>query len=89
VRKASAPAAAKPRPAPEAPTAPGWLSVDANPWAQVFIDGREIDRTPIARYPLPPGKYRVLFKNPERGKQEAREVTVESGKAAALTVDLR
>jgi eukaryotic-like serine/threonine-protein kinase len=67
----------------------GWLSVDATPWAQVFIDGKEIDGTPIARYPLPPGKYRVRFKNPDAGREQTREVVVESGKSAALTVDLR
>jgi eukaryotic-like serine/threonine-protein kinase len=90
---AGRPPPSRPRPRPvevakPAAGPPGWLSVDATPWATVFLDGKEVGTTPLAGYPLPPGKYRLVFKNPG-GKQAQRDVTVESGKSAALTVDLQ
>lgn len=68
--------------------APGWVSLDATPWARVWIDGREADRTPIARYPLPSGPHRIVFKNPTTGREATREVIVESGKGASVVVNL-
>ncbi len=84
VRPTPPPVAVKPVPA----TGPGWVSIDARPWANVFIDGKEIDRTPIARYPLPPGRYTLVFKNPERNQEQTRVVTIESGRSSSVLVDL-
>jgi serine/threonine-protein kinase len=84
-----APLAPAPEPAPvaAAPTAPGFVSLDARPWADVFIDGREVDRTPIARYPLAPGSHTIVFKNPERRKEVTRVVTVKSGAPSSVLVE--
>ncbi|WP_342379859.1 serine/threonine protein kinase [Myxococcus stipitatus] len=72
---------------PKAPGAVGFLTVDARPWAVVSVDGREVDRTPLARYPLPPGRHLVVFHNPTLGLTEQRTVQVESGKVATVRVD--
>ncbi|MHB8873250.1 MAG: serine/threonine-protein kinase, partial [Myxococcaceae bacterium] len=85
---AKSPAASTTGPAAGAPAGPGFVSLDARPWADVFIDGRQIDRTPIARYPLPPGQYQIVFKNPERQREATRLVTVESGRPTSVLVEL-
>ncbi|AGC43211.1 serine/threonine protein kinase [Myxococcus stipitatus DSM 14675] len=74
-------------PAPKAVEAIGFLTVDARPWAVVSVNGREVDRTPLARYPLPAGRHLVVFHNPTLGLTEQRTVQVESGKVATVRVD--
>ncbi|QSQ17636.1 serine/threonine-protein kinase [Myxococcus landrumensis] len=74
-------------PAPKAPEAIGFLTVDARPWAVVSVNGREVDRTPLARYPLPAGRHLVVFHNPTLGLTEQRTVQVEPGKVATVRVD--
>lgn len=64
----------------------GFLSADAEPWAEVSVDGRVIDRTPFARFPLPVGAHELIFRGPD-GRQQKRSVTVTPGKTEAVRVD--
>ncbi len=78
----------KKKPAPvlrAAATRSGFLSADAAPWAVLSIDGREIDRTPIARYPLPVGEHTLVFKNPDLGEIR-RKVRIHEGAEVTLRV---
>ncbi len=66
----------------------GYLTADAQPWAELFVDGKRVERTPLSRYPLPAGSHVLQFKNPELGKEARRTVTIEEGKTETVRVDL-
>jgi len=56
---------------------PGWVTVDASPWAEVSIDGQSIGRTPLGPLPLAPGEHQVTFRNPAGGT-DRQHVTLKS-----------
>lgn len=58
----------------------GYLSADASPWASVIVDGKEIDQTPISRYPLPVGTHQLVFRNPTLGKELRRVIRIEENR---------
>ena len=68
---------------------PGFVVVDATPWALVTINGKAVGETPIAAYPLKPGPAVVELKNPETGKSLVRNVNVLRGERAYVKGDLR
>ena len=67
---------------------PGTLSVNAIPWAVVSIDGRDVGETPLGGVELSPGTHDIAFTHPQLG-QRRQQVTVRSGAAARVSVDLR
>lgn len=58
----------------------GYLSADASPWASVIVDGKEIDQTPLSRYPLPVGTHQLVFRNPALGKELRRSIRIEENR---------
>jgi uncharacterized cupredoxin-like copper-binding protein len=67
---------------------PAALSINAQPWAEVWVDGTRIGETPIANLTVTPGSHEVLFRHPDLG--ERREtVVVTLRQTARLGVDLR
>jgi hypothetical protein len=67
---------------------PAALSINAQPWAEVWVDGTKIGETPIANLTVTPGSHEVLFRHPQLG--ERREtVVVTLRQTARLGVDLR
>jgi hypothetical protein len=77
-------------PAPESPTAPkepGYLTVGAEPYAIVWIDGRSIGPTPLVDFALAPGEHRVTCLEPDTDRVRLEHtVTVGSGEHRRLTV---
>jgi hypothetical protein len=67
-------------------TAP--LSVNAVPWAEVFISGRSFGETPLADVTLPIGTYQVTLRHPTHGERVVA-VSVRLGAPNHLTVDMR
>lgn len=66
----------------------GTLSINAQPWAEVWVDGRRIGETPIGTLQQPIGTHEVILRHPELG--ERREtVTVTLRQPARLGVDMR
>jgi hypothetical protein len=66
----------------------GTLSLNAQPWAEVFVDGERVGETPIGNLSRRIGSHDVVFRHPELG--ERREVVVITvGKPARVGVDLR
>jgi hypothetical protein len=65
----------------------GTVSLNAIPWASVFIDGESIGDTPIGNFPLTVGPHEVVFRNAELGEQR-RIVTVTTRSPVRLSVDL-
>jgi eukaryotic-like serine/threonine-protein kinase len=96
---AEAPAAPVPAPAPVAEPAPampagkpGCLSVNAVPFATVYVDGREMGDTPQACLRVPAGRHRVHFqwsdkRSPERVVEVRSEHTADN--ALRVSYDFR
>ena len=65
----------------------GRLNVNAEPWAQVLIDGKESGETPLANVALTPGPHDVVFRHPQFG--ERREtVVIKPGALTRVSVTL-
>jgi hypothetical protein len=78
-------AATEPEPAPTVlalpvrPPPPGArLSVNAEPWAEIRLDGRSLGQTPLGEVPLSPGRHRVSATMPD-GSVVERTVEARSG----------
>jgi len=66
----------------------GTISLNAMPWAEVFVDGERVGETPIGNLARPIGRHEVVFRHPELG--ERREtLVVTTQQTARLGVDLR
>jgi hypothetical protein len=51
---------------PVAVTLPkGEISINARPWAEVFVDGSRIGETPVSQLSLPVGIHEILFRHPD------------------------
>jgi hypothetical protein len=55
------------------------------PWAEVSIDGKKIETTPIAKLQVPLGTHEVVFKHPQFG--ERRQTVVVTSTPLTLNVD--
>jgi len=63
----------------------GRMSVNAMPWAQVWLDGTLVGETPLAFLPVSAGEHEVVFRHPELG--ERREtLTMKSGGETRISV---
>jgi hypothetical protein len=66
----------------------GALSVNAQPWAEVILDGRSLGETPIGNYAVPIGTHELVLKHPQLGERR-ESVVIGVGRAARIGVDLR
>lgn len=66
----------------------GLVRVIARPWADVWIDGRAVGRTPVGNLPLPIGPHDVVLRHPLFGEQR-HEMVVSVSELALLDVDFR
>lgn len=64
------------------------MSLNAAPWAQVWIDGQQVGETPLSNVRVPIGSREVVFRHPELGEKTVRAV-VTAGTPTKLSVDLR
>lgn len=64
---------------------PGAVSVNASPWAQVWIDGKQIGDTPLANITLPIGEHEVVFRHPQFGERR-QMILVQAGVMARASV---
>ena len=70
----------------ELPNAP--LSINAVPWAEVWLDGTRIGETPIGNRFVRLGPHDLVFRHPELGERR-QTVTVTLGAPARVSVDMR
>lgn len=68
-----------------APT--GTLSVNAAPWAEVFVDGHSVGVTPLGALSVPIGSHEVVWRHPQLGERR-RSVVVGAQSTARVTMDL-
>jgi hypothetical protein len=66
----------------------GAVNLNALPWAEAWIDGRQVGETPLGNFKLPIGDHEVLFRNPQLGERRQAFV-VTAGEPARVAVDLR
>jgi hypothetical protein len=66
----------------------GLLSVNAAPWAEVFVDGERIGETPIANLSRRIGEHRVTFRHPDLGER-TETVVVTLRQPTRLGIDMR
>jgi len=67
----------------------GFLRVLAHPWAEVFVDGKLIDVTPMAKpIVVSVGRHFVTFKHPN-APDEQRAITVTVGQTVLVDVTMR
>lgn len=74
---------------PTSPAKPGGLFVNCSPWAEVWIDGRQRETTPLADpLVLPPGRYRLELRHPNF-QSLIRDITIKAARVESLTVALK
>jgi PEGA domain-containing protein len=66
----------------------GSVSLNAQPWADVFIDDKRIGETPIGNLSLPIGAHEVIFRHPDLGEQR-QAITVSLKSPVRVSVDMR
>jgi hypothetical protein len=65
----------------------GTLSLNATPWAEVFVDGQRVGETPVGNVAVRAGTHEVVFRHPQHG--EVRQtVVVKAGEAGRVTVNM-
>jgi hypothetical protein len=70
------------------PTPNGTVSINALPWAEVWINGQRSGETPIGNLAIAIGTHEVIFRHPQFGEQR-RTVTVGAGAPVRVGVDMR
>jgi hypothetical protein len=66
----------------------GSVSLNALPWAEVYVDGNHLGQTPLGNVTLPIGTHEVVFRHPDLGERK-ETITVTATAPARLGVDLR
>jgi hypothetical protein len=66
----------------------GTLSINALPWAEVWINGQRAGETPIGNFSIAIGTHELLFRHPELGEQRMT-VTVGAATPRRVGVDMR
>jgi hypothetical protein len=66
----------------------GLLHVNAQPWANVLIDGQRIGDTPLANIKVTLGQHEIRFRHPSLGEQ-VRQVVVSAGEPSRVSVNMK
>jgi hypothetical protein len=69
-------------------TPKGSLSINAQPWAEVWLNGERLGVTPIGNHAVSIGSHELVFRHPELGERRS-PVTVGLQQAARVGVDMR
>jgi hypothetical protein len=52
----------------------GEISINARPWAEVFVDGTRVGETPVSQLSLPVGMHEIVFRHPDLGERRVSVV---------------
>ncbi len=63
----------------------GEISINARPWAEVFVDGNRIGETPVSQLSLPVGIHEITFRHPEHGERRVSVVVKIGATGRAFT----
>jgi hypothetical protein len=70
------------------PPVNGVLNVNAQPWAEVWVDGTRVGETPVGNYAIPIGSHELVLRHPQLGERR-QTVVVGVGTPTRVGVDLR
>lgn len=70
----------------ELPRAP--VSINALPWAEVFIDGTRVGETPLGNLPQTLGPHEIVFRHPQLGERKVNAF-VTMKETTRVSVDMR
>lgn len=69
---------------------PATITIEAQPWAIVYIDGKRLNRiTPIRALELPEGRHRLRLENPQSKKRVEKDIRLKAGQALTLKFQMR
>jgi hypothetical protein len=63
------------------------VSLNAQPWAEVWIDGKRAGDTPLANLQIPLGTREIIFKHPQYGDRRVT-ATIKATSPTSISVDL-
>jgi len=63
----------------------GEISINARPWAEVFVDGSRVGETPVSQLTLPIGIHEVVFRHPDHGERRVSVVVKIGATGRAFT----
>jgi hypothetical protein len=63
----------------------GEISINARPWAEVFVDGTRVGETPVSQLSLPVGIHEIVFRHPEHGERRVSVVVKIGATGRAFT----
>jgi hypothetical protein len=63
----------------------GEISINARPWAEVFVDGNRVGETPVSQLSLPVGIHEVVFRHPELGERRVSVIVKIGATGRAFT----
>jgi hypothetical protein len=66
--------------------AKGTANLNAQPWAEVWLDGTKLGETPLAGAPVPLGLREFVFKHPQFGERRV-SATIRANTPAVVAVD--
>jgi hypothetical protein len=66
----------------------GVVHLNANPWAEVWIDGQKAGDTPLGNISLPIGPHEIVFRHPQLGEKR-HAVSVTAGVPVRLSVNMK
>ena len=66
----------------------GSVSLNASPWAEVWVDGNKVGETPIGNLSIPIGPHEVIFRHPQLGEKR-HAISVTAGQPTRLSVSMK
>ena len=66
----------------------GVVSLNASPWAEVFLDGQPVGETPIGNLSVPIGPHEIMFRHPQFGEKR-HAVSVTTRAPVRISVEMK
>ncbi|MCD6579238.1 serine/threonine protein kinase [bacterium] len=66
----------------------GYLVVNSKPWSYVYVDGKKIGPTPLAKHKLNTGDHNIRLENPKM-KIFKKKITIRSGETTSISKNLK
>ena len=70
------------------PRPSGDVSINALPWAEVWLDGVALGQTPLGKVSVPIGEHEIIFRHPDLGERRQKAI-VRSDRLTLVSANLR
>src|SRR5262245_8598413 len=70
------------------PRPSGDISINALPWAEVWLDGASLGQTPLGKVSVPIGEHEIVFRHPDFGERR-QKVIVRSDRLTLVSANFR